>query len=313
MRKKCDTLFFGTCAVLLYHRINELETDPQLLSVSTVHFDEHVAYLRKNYNLLTINEFENFLKNKKRFPKNSVIITFDDGYADNYLKAIPVLEKHNAQAIFYIATGTINTTNEYWWDAIERIVLLSSRSPTKSSFELNGTKFNLTNISSSERVKLYEDLLPKLRQMKSFEREEKIAELADIFNSTEGRITHRAMTFEELKKMGKSKSAIIGAHTHLHPSLGALSKQDQYEEIKLSKDILEKLLNKEITHFSYPFGTRADFNANSLNIMQQLNFSFSAANFPSLVNPNSNKLKFPRYLVRDWDIETFEMKMSGFF
>jgi peptidoglycan/xylan/chitin deacetylase (PgdA/CDA1 family) len=312
-QKKYQKVFYGSCAVLLYHRVTQLKTDPQQLSVTPTNFNTQLEYLKSNYHLLTIKEFQYHLENKKKFPKKSVLITFDDGYADNYLEALPILEKHNIQGLFYIATGTLNTDVEFWWDAVERIVLLSDNQTAVEKYVLNGIEYNLSNLDKTKRFELYERLLPALRVMNSSLREEKIDELGRIFFSSQGRVSHRSMTFEDLKKMDLSKSAVIGAHTHLHPSLAALTYEEQLKEIQTSKNILEEHLNKKITHFSYPFGTIKDFNADTLEIMKKLNFELVAANIPYLVHKNTDRYSFTRFLVRDWNSEEFEKQMKSFF
>ena len=312
-QKKYQKVFYGSCAVLLYHRVTQSQTDPQQLSVTPANFNAHLEHLKNNYHLLTIKEFQYYLENKKKFPKKSVLITFDDGYADNYLEALPILEKHTAQALFYIATGTLNTDVEFWWDAIERIVLLSDHKTEEEKYVLNGLEYNLSGLDNTKRFELYEQLLPALRVMNSSLREEKINELGRIFNSSQGRASHRAMTFEELKKMDLSNAAVIGAHTHLHPSLGALTYEEQLKEIETSKNILEQHLNKKITHFSYPFGTIKDFNADTLDIMKKMNFQLVAANIPYLVHKNTDQYSFTRFLVRDWNSGEFEKQMQSFF
>ena len=312
-QKKYQKVFYGSCAVLLYHRVTQSQTDPQQLSVTPANFNAHLEHLKNNYHLLTIKVFQYYLENKKKFPKKSVLITFDDGYADNYLEALPILEKHTAQALFYIATGTLNTDVEFWWDAIERIVLLSDHKTEEEKYVLNGVEYNLSGLDNTKRFELYEQLLPALRVMNSSLREEKINELGRIFNSSQGRASHRAMSFEELKKMDLSNAAVIGAHTHLHPSLGALTYEEQLKEIETSKNILEQHLNKKITHFSYPFGTIKDFNADTLDIMKKMNFQLVAANIPYLVHKNTDQYSFTRFLVRDWNSGEFEKQMQSFF
>ena len=95
--------------ILLYHRVTSLERDPQLLAVKPDNFYRQIKYLKKNYNILDIEEFAYFKKDNKGFTKNSLILTFDDGYADNYLEALPILEKFNCQAIFFVTTLNTNT------------------------------------------------------------------------------------------------------------------------------------------------------------------------------------------------------------
>lgn len=310
--KRYHHALYGSCRVLLYHRITDLETDPQSLAVSPANFDDHLGLLAQNYSVLSIADFEDILRDRKRFPANSILITFDDGYADNYLEALPILEKHKQQALFYVSTGTLETGEEYWWDAVERIVLLSEDEASENSIDVNGETFSLAPLDSASRTELYESLLPKLRRMPSEPRNVIIAKLAAVLRSEQPRGTHRAMTYEELSKMAESSSAVVGAHTHLHPSLGALSYQDQVDEIRQSKETLENELQCPITHFSYPFGTVRDFNEDTLSIVREQGFEFVAANYPDVVNKQSDRFRFPRFLVRDWGVEEFKKNLKSF-
>jgi peptidoglycan/xylan/chitin deacetylase (PgdA/CDA1 family) len=313
VQKKYQKVFYGNCAVLLYHRVAHLENDPQLLAVSPENFDAHISLLKNKYTLITVDEFQFHLEHKKKFPENAVLITFDDGYADNFLEALPVLEKHKTQALFYISTGTLNTEKEFWWDAMERIILLSATQPSVDSFELNGSVYGLKDLNPEKRCRLYESLLPELRRMTSEKRDEKIVLLTSLFKSEEGRGTHRAMTFDQFKKMRMSKSAVIGAHTHLHPSLGALTYDEQFKEINTSKKIIEELTGEKVIHFSYPFGTNQDYNSDTLKIVKQLGFKTTAANYPAISHKHSDIFCFPRFLVRNWNTDEFGKNMKKFF
>jgi peptidoglycan/xylan/chitin deacetylase (PgdA/CDA1 family) len=305
-------LMNGNCAVLLYHRITNLKSDPQQLSVSPENFDKHLSYLKNNFRVLSTDEFTSLLVNRKSFPKNCVLITFDDGYADNYLEALPILEKYKLQALFYVATGTLNTDKEFWWDEMERI-LLSECNASENEITINKKKYILNNLNEVKRKYLYNELLPVMRKMPSAERALYIQHLANIFNSPAPRSANRAMSYEELRNLHASSSAVVGAHTHLHPSLGALNYDEQLKEIKTSKDTLEKALKAQILHFSYPFGTHNDFNNETKLICRQLGFLTAAANYPACANRASDIYSFPRFLVRNWTPELFESNLQLFF
>ena len=302
----------GSCMVLLYHRVADFTTDPQLLCVTPENFEIHLKLLKDNYNVLTAEEFSEHLSKKKPFPRKSVFITFDDGYADNCINALPILEKYSLQALFYIATGLIGTNKEYWWDEMERIFLLNENAPSGYSYEINEKEYPIYNADSGQKLKLYEQLLGVLRNMDSTTRDEHISQLSILFNAPDPRKSHRAMNPEELKIMSASGSAVIGAHTHRHPSLGALSYEEQHKEISTSKEFLEKATGKIIRHFSYPFGTSNDYNSDTIEICRELGFDLVAANYPSVVTIHCNKFAFPRFLVRNWDEKTFLSQLKSF-
>ena len=166
---------YGSCAVLLYHRISEYSTDPQLLCVTPQNFNTHLAFLKNNYNLLRIDEWVSHLLNKRKFPERSVVLTFDDGYVDNYLFALPLLEQYKVQALFYIATGTIDSDREFWWDEVERAVLLPDNlNELNISFNQKIIKYNP---DKDNRKDFYNSLLATLRVLAPAERDEVISKL----------------------------------------------------------------------------------------------------------------------------------------
>lgn len=109
--------------ILLYHRVAELETDPQMLAVSPENFSKHMKFLKKNYDVLR------FEDDWEKVKSPSVVVTFDDGYVDNLINAKPILEQYDVSATIFVATGNIGNNKEFWWDDVERIILLNDHLP----------------------------------------------------------------------------------------------------------------------------------------------------------------------------------------
>lgn len=296
--------------ILIYHRVTDLKQDPQLLAVSPANFDAQVRHLKSNYNLLEVEEFKEIRLKKKPMPKRSVVVTFDDGYADNFLEAIPILERHKAQALFYISTSLIGTRRELWWDDLERIFLGEHSLPAK--LEL-GTEAFATS-SASERRSAYDQLHSIIKNSVNQERSQLLDYIVNWSGMpADGRETHRMLTQEELRKLSDSPSAVIGAHTHTHPKLSVCTPAEQKAEISQSKEILESALQKRITHFSYPFGTSADFTIDTVAICKEIGFQMVCANNYGQVHSWNDMFTMPRILVRDWEEEVFGQRMRKFF
>jgi peptidoglycan/xylan/chitin deacetylase (PgdA/CDA1 family) len=113
--------------------------------------------------------------------------------------------------------------------------------------------------------------------------------------------------------MNKSGSAVVVAHTNTHTPLSILSYNDQYEDIKKSKDILEAAAKQPIKYFSYPFGNFKDYNNDSVEACRQLGFNFVCSNFYFQVHKWTSRYELPRALVRDWDFEYFTTQIKRFF
>ena len=106
--------------ILLYHRIANVTDDPHQLSVSTIHFEQHIRWLTKNTHVISLSTLIKNL-NKNIIQPRSICLTFDDGYADNYLNALPILRTYNAPATIFITAGKVNDTQPFYWDTKTKI------------------------------------------------------------------------------------------------------------------------------------------------------------------------------------------------
>jgi peptidoglycan/xylan/chitin deacetylase (PgdA/CDA1 family) len=300
--------------ILLYHRVTTLEKDPQMLSVHPKNFHDQVDFLKKEYSLMYAEEFADLIFQNKPLPARTVVLSFDDGYADNYLEALPILESLKAQALFYVATDYIGTNKELWWDELERI-LLAEKFPLPQIEVGSGKQDFILDTSTLElRSKAYETLHPFLKYSLPGERDKVMTDLRkEAGLSADGRTTHRLMTREEVRILAGSPSAIIGAHTHRHPALAMLDRTQQKEEIEKSKTILEGITGKSVEHFSYPYGSKIDYDANTVDIMREMEFKMVCANFYGQVHTWSDRLQLPRILARDWKKEEFRNNIENFF
>lgn len=105
--------------ILLYHRVADVTDDPHQLSVSKLNFQKHVEWLTHNTRVVPLATLVHNLMHNIVSPR-LVSITFDDGYADNYRNALPILRAHNAPATFFVTTGKIGDTKPFYWDLMTR-------------------------------------------------------------------------------------------------------------------------------------------------------------------------------------------------
>jgi peptidoglycan/xylan/chitin deacetylase (PgdA/CDA1 family) len=118
--------------VLNYHRIGNAEDDlfdPGVFSATAEQFDNQIAYLKRRLSLVTLDEALAFIDGtiKEKTRRCRVLITFDDGYLDNYEIAYPILRSHGAQGVFFLATGMVGSCELPWWDRIAYLVKTARR------------------------------------------------------------------------------------------------------------------------------------------------------------------------------------------
>jgi len=282
----------GYCTVLLYHRVIDLDYDPQQLCVGVNQFAKQLEVLKQKSVFLGLEEFTHLLQNNKKFPKNSFLISFDDGYADNLHNALPILESLNLPAIFYISTAGINTDNLMWWDELDLI-------------------FRKKNDGTLAAKQLYKDYLVKCKTAGSLnERNTLLNEIRSIAVLTEAdKQNHKMLTTQELKKLGASKQVTIGAHTVNHLSLAHLNDADKKQEIENSAKALSVLGNK-IEHFSFPYGEKSDYDEKTIQICKDFGFKSVSANYAGYVTKGTDLFSFPRFVVRNDSPELVIQKMK---
>ena len=160
--------------ILMYHRIADNKQknilDSNVVSVSSINFEKQVKYLSKNCNVITFDELLSCYNKKKRLANNSVIITFDDGYKDNYLRAYPILRRYKLPATISLATGHINTHKLFWWDKIAYII-----NKTKiKKFTLDG----LGTFSLENKKKVIQEIQEKVKKINEKKKNYLIDQLA---------------------------------------------------------------------------------------------------------------------------------------
>jgi peptidoglycan/xylan/chitin deacetylase (PgdA/CDA1 family) len=313
-RRILANVFDTPAVILLYHRVTQISSDPQNIAVEPEKFYQQIQYLRNNCTLLTAHEFVDLFLNHRRFPKHSVLLTFDDGYADNVLEALPILESLNAQAIFYITTSLLDSEKELWWDDLERIFLLETNLPDGLEIEIKGVVHRFDTSSMTYRNEAYRRLHRLIKYVTASERENIFTTLYSWSTlSSDGRPSHRMMSTAELLRLSKSSSAVIGAHTHTHTALVNLSYDEQKKDIQQAQQILTKTLNYSPEHFSYPFGLKKDYTADTLQIVREMNYKIVCSNYYDQVHRWSPRFELPRILVRNWDISFFQRSIQQFF
>ena len=279
--------------ILIYHRVTNLARDTEMLAVSPDNFRDQVKFLKQNYRILRFEEDWSGLKEK------AVVITFDDGYADNALEALPILEEIGVPATFFICTGNIGTKKLFWWDQLEAILLEDREFPF--NFKLDDPCYGQKNWDTDtfqKRKLLYEALNKSMKNISPNRREAWLNQLrqwAGISETVDN--FHRSMTHDELVRLSSSPCATIGAHTVTHTSLPVLDEKGQRDEIISSKQELERITNKEIKVFAYPYGGKDDFNQTSARLCREAGIIKTVTSVRGQVHRWSNPLLLPRQLV----------------
>lgn len=308
--------------ILMYHRVAELESDPHLLAVTPENFASQLAVLRRHASLIPLADLTVRLE-EGRAPRRTVVVTFDDGYADNLHVAKPLLERFEVPATVFVTAGRVGSEEEFWWDELDRILLQPGGLPPK--FRLDGEEREWELGSSAEyapvdrqrdrdwhiereaaptaRHRLFMDLFDRFLTLDGDGKRRILAQLrAWAGLGTAGRASHRPLSVDELSRLSEPGLVEIGAHSMTHPALGHLSEEEQRREVEGSKIRLEELLGTPVTSFAFPHGSYGDA---TRRIVADLGFASACDSRPEPVWRRADRLRLPRVGVRDWDAGAF--------
>jgi peptidoglycan/xylan/chitin deacetylase (PgdA/CDA1 family) len=236
--------------ILIYHGI--CMNDPHrfnTLFITRKTFERHLQLYKKHFSIVSLNDFFEDRLDPERF---SVCLTFDDGFANNYKYVLPLLEKYEVPATFFVTSISDTGYNFLWNDALS---IAGRLGPEKLIFK------NKTFIKTSNRQ--YQSVLNKrcLNQWLRDETFETKAALIDLLNATTSfrNKVHEdywlQMPKEQIQNLSKSKWVTIGSHSYYHNDLTKESLKELKQDLEKSKNFLETITNKEIKALSFPYGS----------------------------------------------------------
>lgn len=269
--------------VLNYHRIGEPGDSPfdhDLWSASAADFDQQVAFVAKNFDVIRLDELEQAIARPRG---QSVMITFDDGYRDNYSVAFPILKSHGVSATFFIATGFIDRPQIPIWDE------LAWMTRTTSISELAANDWLAEPVGFADRSRAFLALLKVYRSAESCVIPEFLAFLADALSTgrcPESFAADQWMTWDMLREM-QLAGMTFGGHTVTHPILANSTADQQDWEVGECQRRLIDELGRPIETFSYPNGKPGDFDEFTRAALSRHGFRWAFGYAGGYSSPNS--------------------------
>lgn len=275
--------------ILIYHRV--LATpDPIFPSEPTCSsFEQQIKMLKSVFNVLPLHAAVTRLK-AGTLPARAACITFDDGYADNFTLATPILKKYDLHATFFIATGYLNGGRMFNDTVIEAV----RRSPLKTiNLEVMGLG-TLDIASNAAKTQAIGQILPRVKYLPLDEREHLVTRVAALAQA-DPLPTDLMMTTEQLKAL-HAAGMEIGGHTERHPIIAKLNADVVRKEISTGKDFLEQTLDTRVRLFAYPNGKPGtDYLPGQAAIVRDLGFDAAVSTQWGSATQSSDVFQLPRF------------------
>jgi peptidoglycan/xylan/chitin deacetylase (PgdA/CDA1 family)/glycosyltransferase involved in cell wall biosynthesis len=254
--------------ILFYHRIAEKDGMRDLRGrplLTSAEFEKHLKHLRRHYEVISLAEAAQYLQSGKPLPKNLVVITFDDGYRDNFTAALPLLKKHSAVATLFVVTSAVDG-KPFWFDEVCRWFGQTTAATLRLT-DLN-EEMSLSNIE--ERTKSRDRVLSYVKSVSGERLPNVLAGLQESLgiNGQSAPAERATLTWDELRAMDSSGHFSIGAHTVTHPILTNLSADNVESEIRESAERIARELGHPVHLFAYPNG---DCNETSRRVVREQN------------------------------------------
>lgn len=281
----------GLSAILMLHRVGD--RDPtripanQNMVVTPGEIDDFILDAKnKGWSFVSLDAVSESIK-KRRQLKKSLVFTFDDGYLDNLLEAAPILVSHEVPFVVYVSTGYIGTRSIPWWYKLEEILAAHRKVRLP-----DGSEFAIENLEKKQSL----FLLIRKEIMRSATEAKPYKDWIEM-NLADPVIEQRRlfMNWDEVEALASLPNVTIGAHTHSHAVLSRLADDDAYEEIRRSKEILERRINREVRHFAYPFGGIAEASEREFRQAEALGFETAVTTqFGAVDTAQPNRYSLPR-------------------
>jgi peptidoglycan/xylan/chitin deacetylase (PgdA/CDA1 family) len=281
---------------LAYHRIGDGANYPYeqgLWSATAEDFECQVRFLKKEFDVIEANDLPDvFADGRGRY----VLITFDDGYRDNYEVAYPILKGQGVSATFFLTTGFIDRPRLPWWNEIAWMIRTCSRQCIPS-----GDYFpRPILLDEPNREQALRQALRKYKSLPGHSVTEYLQFLAGATGVDRFRkdgFANEWMTWDMIREM-KAGGMFFGGHTVNHPVLAQLPLAEQKEEIAGCALRLFEELGEPMHWFSYPIGGPEAFNQDTQTCLIEQNVKFAFSYYGGYWRCNDrNLLNIPRLAV----------------
>ena len=309
--------------IIMYHYVRDLSHSryPKIKGLDTELFKEQITYLKKNFTIVTMEKVIDITTRGGHLPDNSMLLTFDDGYIDNFTNILPILKQHKLQGSFFIPGKTF--TEDVLLDVNKIHFILASASEKEIVEDLFILLNNLRDIYSDipDNDKLYKTyaiadrfdtagivfikrilqtvLKEELRNKISSILFEKYVGLPENYFARE-----LYMNRDQIRFM-RDEGMFIGLHGYDHYWLANLSEDKMKKDIDKALEVMDEFIDKDNWVMNYPYGNY------NLNVIEYIKTKGCKLGLTTEVG-RANLEKDDLYQLPRWDCNDFPPKSYNY-
>ena len=268
--------------ILAYHRVFSMVDeagypfDPELISASPEEFRWQVRHLKQNYDVVSFRDVITHLDSNAKLPRRCLIVTFDDGFEDNYSVAYPILREARIPATFFVSSGFIGQSSTFWFDSLANQV---KRAPPQS-IAISEASGPLPRSSlPSDREAAFSELIGILKRVPDSRRREvltKIDALIGMEPNPKRASLSTPMTWNNVIEMANGGME-IGSHTVTHPILSNVDSATLESEMTESKRQIESAIERTVEVLAYPVGTTGAYDEQTISAARNAGYRLACS------------------------------------
>jgi len=299
--------------ILMYHRVVPTSVDDARATtwlryrslpgivVSPEMFENQLRFLKRKYRIVSLEDLARLLAAGDDIPPKSVVITFDDGWRDNFDYAFPILKKLNVPATIFLTAEYIGTEKLFWPEKV--IALFDAIAEAKVDYpDLSGMSLpndvaaiigRIKQSGGEARDEAVGELIERVKFIDRAARDELIARL----EASAGTLPkHRVMlSWEEVSSM-QAEGVSFGSHGLSHEIMTEIDEDRQREEITRSRSVIEERLGKPCLTLAYPNGNHDD---RVRRLAEDAGYLCAVAVKPGTVRRDSNLFALNRFNLHE--------------
>ncbi len=253
----------GRVPILFYHGVTDRRPrgviNREDNHIPSEDFEAHLRFLKAERRVIPLAQYVRCLAEGRPAPERAAVITFDDGFENNYTTAFPLLKKYGLPATIYVTTDFVERGIPLW---VDRLACAFESSPV---------------VPQAERLPRFLEVKRRLKAMPQSERLDALEKtIGEVCDGREPALdpVYAPLKKEHIREMAASGLVEIGSHSLTHPILTSLSPEEKRREIEQSKAAAERLSGGSVESFAYPNG---DYDAECLALVGRAGYASAAA------------------------------------
>ena len=292
--------------ILMYHRVvspawgeGGVPVQPGMY-VTPETFAHQVEWIQSYFSVLSLQELLLRLRLNKDVSK-CCVLTFDDGWVDNYQNVFPIIQKHRVPCTVFLATGLIGTNRWFWPDEVAECLFLICRGKVNINTFSDALKkllFQSGVGGKNELQVVIDDCIELIKVYSPKQRKALMLEMTSVCFGGDMPNNRYLMNWDEVKEMADSGLVEFGSHTANHRLLNQISPKEVLAEIVDSKNKIENEIGQPCLSFAYPNG---NYSNEVISVLQDSGIMAAVTTSRGYVTAanTSTLFELPRIAVHD--------------